>query len=254
MATAYPEIIKQTSPWPDDPRPIIFLLDTTSGIEGQLLTDWISAHKPAGAEAQIIQLSLGDDRKPLEVTPLLNALSEGADILVAPLRVAWTPSAGAVAAGPRLRDLIQGPERRPGFLRTRYTLFRHPERVHLIKGSPDGTETMAGRFAGKYAIAATSNREAFAIFIARQAAIVLDATERKLQGGRYKVPRYIAQSLRSNQILKDQMSTIATERGEPIGEITEELNEYFKEMISIPTSFWLDVWIKFCNFCLGLGY
>lgn len=254
MATAYPAIIDQNSPWPDDPRAIIFLLDTTSGIERQLLTDWINTHKPPGAEAQIIQLSLGDDRKPLEVTPLLNALSEGVDILVAPLRVAWTPSAGAIAAGPRLRDLIQGPERRPGFLRTRYTLSRHPERVHLIKGSPDGTDTMAGRFAGKYAIAASTNREAFAIFIARQAAIVLDATERKLQGGRYKVPRYIAQSLRSNQILKDQLSTIATDRGEPIGEIKEELNEYFKEMISIPTSFWLDVWIKFCNFCLGLGY
>ncbi len=56
--------------------------------------------------------------------------------------------------------------------------------VHRIKGSPDGTDTMAGRFAGKYAIAASANREAFAIFIARQAAIVLDATERKLQGGR----------------------------------------------------------------------
>lgn len=254
MATAYPEIIDRNSPWPDDQRPIIFLLDATSGTERQLLTDWISAHKPEGAEAQIIQLSLGDDRKPLEVTPLLNALAQDVDILVAPLRVAWTPSAGAVAAGPRLRDLIQGPERRPGPLRSRYTLFRHPERVHLIKGSPDGTETMAVRFAGKYAIEAKGNREAFAIFIARQAAIVLDATERKLQGGRYKVPRYIAQSLRSNQILKDQLANIATDRGEPIGEIKEELNEYFKEMISIPTSFWLDVWIKFCNFCLGLGY
>lgn len=254
MAKGYPEIIDRNSPWPDDPRPIIFLLDATSSIERQLLTDWISAHRPEGVEAIIVQLSLGDDRKPLEVTPLLNALSTETDILVAPLRVAWTPSAGAVAAGPRLRDLIQGPERRPGPLRSWYTLSRYPERVHLIKGSPDGTTTMSKRFAGKYALDATSNRQAFAVFIARQAAIVLDATERKLQGGRYKVPRYIAQSLRSNQVLKDQLSSIAADRSEPVAEVTEELNEYFKEMISIPTSFWLDVWIKFCNFCLGLGY
>ena len=80
IATAYPEIIDRNSPWPDDPRPIIFLLDATSGTERQLLTDWISTHRPEGAEAEVIQLSLGDDRKPREVTPLLNVLAQDVGI------------------------------------------------------------------------------------------------------------------------------------------------------------------------------
>lgn len=254
MAKSYSEIVHQASPWPEDSRPIIFLIDAASGLERQLLLDWIEAHRPLEAQASIVHLSLGDDRKPLEVGPLHDAISFNSDTLVAPLRVAWTPGDRAYAAGPRLIDLLQGPERRPGPLRARYTLKRHPERVHLVRGSPDGTDTMAQRFTGKYSMAASENGEAFAIFIARQAAIVLDATERKLQGGRYKVPRYIAQSLRSNQTLKDELAAIASERGEPKAEVTEEANEYFSEMISIPTSFWLDVWIKFSNFCLGLGY
>ncbi|MEK9542562.1 MAG: 1-acyl-sn-glycerol-3-phosphate acyltransferase [Luminiphilus sp.] len=254
MANHASDIVQRDSPWPDDDRPITFLLDASSGLERQLLVDWIEAHRPPGAEAKVVHLSLGDDRKPLEVTPLLNAIASGSNTLVAPLRVAWTPSDRAYAAGPRLIDLLQGPERRPGPLRARYILRRHPERVHLVRGSPDGTGTMAQRFSGKYNLDAEGHGEAFAIFVARQAAIVLDATERKLQGGRYKVPRYIAQSLRSNQTLKDQLFAIASERGEPRTEVIEEANEYFNEMISIPTSFWLDVWIKFSNFCLGLGY
>ena len=254
MANHAPDIVQRDSPWPDDDRPITFLLDASSSLERQLLVDWIEAHRPPGAEAKVVHLSLGDDRKPLEVTPLLNSIASGSNTLVAPLRVAWTPSDRAYAAGPRLIDLLQGPERRPGPLRARYILRRHPERVHLVRGSPDGTGTMAQRFSGKYNLDAEGHGEAFAIFVARQAAIVLDATERKLQGGRYKVPRYIAQSLRSNQTLKDQLFAIASERGEPRTEVIEEANEYFNEMISIPTSFWLDVWIKFSNFCLGLGY
>lgn len=254
MANHASDIVQRGSPWPDDDRPITFLLDASSGLERQLLVDWIEAHRPPGAEAKVVHLSLGDDRKPLEVTPLLNAIASGFDTLVAPLRVAWTPSDRAYAAGPRLIDLLQGPERRPGPLRARYILKRYPGRVHLVKGSPDGTDTMAQRFSGKYNLDAAGHGEAFAIFVARQAAIVLDATERKLQGGRYKVPRYIAQSLRSNQTLKDELFAIASERGEPRTEVIEEANEYFNEMISIPTSFWLDVWIKFSNFCLGLGY
>ena len=254
MANHASDIVQRDSPWPDDDRPITFLLDAGSSLERQLLVDWIETHRPPGAEAKVVHLSLGDDRKPLEVTPLLNAIASGSDTLVAPLRVAWTPSDRAYAAGPRLIDLLQGPERRPGPLRARYLLRRHPERVHLVRGSPDGTDTMAQRFSGKYNLDAAGHGEAFAIFVARQAAIVLDATERKLQGGRYKVPRYIAQSLRSNQTLKDQLFAIASERGEPRTEVIEEANEYFSEMISIPTSFWLDVWIKFSNFCLGLGY
>ena len=254
MANHASDIVQGDSPWPDDDRPITFLLDASSSLERQLLVDWIEAHRPPGAEAKVVHLSLGDDRKPLEVTPLLNAIASGSDTLVAPLRVAWTPSDRAYAAGPRLIDLLQGPERRPGPLRARYILRRHPERVHLVRGSPDGTDTMAQRFSSKYNLDAAGHGEAFAIFVARQAAIVLDATERKLQGGRYKVPRYIAQSLRSNQTLKDQLFAIASERGEPRTEVIEEANEYFNEMISIPTSFWLDVWIKFSNFCLGLGY
>ena len=254
MANHASDIVQRDSPWPDDDRPITFLLDAGSSLERQLLVDWIETHRPPGAEAKVVHLSLGDDRKPLEVTPLLNAIASGSDTLVAPLRVAWTPSDRAYAAGPRLIDLLQGPERRPGPLRARYILRRHPERVHLVRGSPDGTGTMAQRFSGKYNLDTQGHGEAFAIFVARQAAIVLDATERKLQGGRYKVPRYIAQSLRCNQTLKDQLFAIASERGEPRTEVIEEANEYFSEMISIPTSFWLDVWIKFSNFCLGLGY
>ena len=254
MASVRSELFHRESPWPDGERGVIFLLDAANDLERDLLLEWIEQHRPADARADSVLVSLGDDRKPLETKPLSNVLNAGGDLLVAPLRVAWTPSDSAYAAGPRLLDLLQGPERRPGTLRAKWILRRYPERVHLIRGLPDGTDAMASRFTAKYATPARENLDSFTIFVARQAAIVLDATERKLQGGRYKVPRYVAQSLRSQQSLKDQLYQVAEERGEPRSEVVEETNDYFREMISIPTSFWLDVWNRFCNFCLGLGY
>ena len=242
------------SPWPSDGRPAIFVLDTNRSLEQRLLENWIEHHRPDGAECHKVVLALGDDRKPLQSLGLSNAISSSGDAIVIPLRIAWTPSDKAYASGPRLRHLIQGPERRPGWLRGRRILKRHPERAHLIKGTPDTVTAMGGRFTSKYDLAPEQRPEDFAVFVARQAAIVLDMAERRLQGGRYKVPRYIAQSLRNNQEFKARLYDIANQEERSRSDVVGEVNEYFKEMISIPTSFWLDVWIKFCNVCLGLGY
>ncbi len=242
------------SPWPSDGRPAIFLLDTNSSLEQRLLEAWIEHHRPAEAACQQVVLALGDDRKPLQTLGLSNAISLSTEAIVIPIRIAWTPSDKAYASGPRLRHLIQGPERRPGWVRARRTLKRHPERVHLIKGAPDTVTAMGDRFLSKYDLAPEQRPEDFAVFIARQAVIVLDMAERKLQGGRYKVPRYVAQSLRNNQEFKARLYAIANQEERSRSDVVREVNDYFKEMISIPTSFWLDVWIKFCNVCLGLGY
>lgn len=251
----YDHFVKTSaSPWPNTATLPVFLLDANNSLEEKLLASWVEHHRPAGINAHQIILRLGDDRKPLQPVGLSNLLGGASDALVIPLRVAWTPSDKAYLSGPRLRHLIQGPERRPGSLRGRRTLKRHPERVHLIQGAPDTVSSMGERFCKKYEITPEQRPEEFAVFVARQAAIVLDNAERRLQGGRYKVPRYIAQSLRNNQEFKRRLYDIANQTERSRSDVMKEVNEYFKEMISIPTSFWLDLWIKFCNVCLGLGY
>ena len=78
--------------------------------------------------------------------------------------------------------------------------------------------------------------------------------ERRLQGGRYKVPRYVAESLRANRSYNEALDQLSEESGKSKTALMKEATEYMKEMISVPSMFWLDVWARFCNFCLGLGY
>jgi glycerol-3-phosphate O-acyltransferase len=242
------------SPSPEGQQPVIFLLDVDRRFDRNLLTHWIKAHPDPDREHVIVCLDLRDDRNPLAVEALIDALQRHPQACVAPLRLSWLQTDHAKKSGPRLRDVLRGGERRPPSWLCDQVARLNPERVHLTVGEPGATLDLADRFLAKTGLSAEAQREEFAVFIVRQAAVVLDIAERQLIGGRYKVPRYVHQSIRSNRAFKSGLRTIANEAQRSSKEVRSEANEYLKEMISIPTRFWLDVWAKLCEVCLGLGY
>ena len=242
------------SPSPQGQHPVIFLLDADRRFDRNLLTHWINAHPDPDREHVIVCLDLRDDRNPLAVEALIDALQRHPQACVAPLRLSWLQTDHAKKSGPRLRDVLRGGERRPPSWLCDRVARLNPERVHLTVGEPGATLDLADRFLAKTGLSAETQREEFAVFIARQAAVVLDIAERQLIGGRYKVPRYVHQSIRSNRAFKSGLRTIANEAQRSSKEVRSEANVYLKEMISIPTRFWLDVWAKLCEVCLGLGY
>ncbi|GIR71840.1 MAG: hypothetical protein CM15mP74_30910 [Halieaceae bacterium] len=242
------------SPSPGGQQPVIFLLDADRRFDRNLLTHWINAHPDPDREHVIVCLDLRDDRNPLAVEALIDALQRHPRACVAPLRLSWLQTDHAKTSGPRLRDVLRGGERRPPSWLCDRVARLNPERVHLTVGEPGATLGLADRFLTKTGLSAETQREEFAVFIARQAAVVLDIAERQLIGGRYKVPRYVHQSIRSNRAFKSGLRTIANEAQRSSKEVRSEANVYLKEMISIPTRFWLDVWAKLCEVCLGLGY
>ncbi len=75
-----------------------------------------------------------------------------------------------------------------------------------------------------------------------------------MQGGRYKVPVHVAGSLMANSGYNQAIDHLANESGTPREELVREARSYMREMVSTPRPFWLDVYAKFNNFCLGLGY
>jgi glycerol-3-phosphate O-acyltransferase len=242
------------NPWPASAEKVIFLLDTTRRFERQLLENWIALHANQSIDHTIELLDLRDDRKALNVAALAEALQQYPNATVAPLRVSWLRAERGTRSGPRLRDVLSGGERRPpGWLADRIARL-NPERVHLTIGEPGANTDLAARFQGKTGLSAANEPEDFALFVARQAAVVIDIAERQLIGGRYKVPRYVHQSIRNNRAFKAALLDIANDREQPSKAVRAEASEYLREMISIPTRFWLDVWAKLCGICLGLGY
>ncbi len=249
---------QQCDPWPVSDRPhVLFILDARNSFEQDVLRGWVQHHAPSGDNvfnAPHVCLDLGDDRRGIDATPLVTALALPEDTLVAPLRVAWVPSQEAIHSGPRLRDLLFGDPRHPKAWRGRKILKTAPERMHLLMGEPDTVANLRARFGRGHNVAEGDARRDFADFVARQAVVVLDLAERRLQGGRYKVPRQVAASLMASRGYNDALDTLAAQTGTPKAQLLKEAAGYMDEMVSRPSTFWLDVYAKFNQFCLGLGY
>ena len=252
------EKYEQSNPWPsrDDQR-VLFILDSRNSFEESLLKQWIRHHGKGGSEefdTPQVCLALGDDRKAIDSAQLVIALALPPDTLVAPLRIAWLPAAEDIDAGPRLRNLLFGDPRHPKAKRARQILAQAPERMHLLAGAPDSVANLRARFEHHHNIEDGDAQRDFAEFVGRQAALVLDIAERRLQGGRYKVPRHVAATLLSSPSFNEAVAQLAQQSGKAKSELMEEAAGYMAEMVSRPSTFWLDVYARFNKFCLGLGY
>jgi glycerol-3-phosphate O-acyltransferase len=246
------------NPWPRrEGQQVVFILDSRNSFEQKLLRDWIHHHTLDGSEefqAPQVSLSLADDRRSIDSAQLVIALALPDDTLVAPLRIAWLPGEADISAGPRLHHLLFGDPRHPKAGKGRKILSKHPERMHLIAGAPDSVANLRQRFERDHNTSDTRAQREFGDFVARQAALVLDIAERRLQGGRYKVPRHVANSLLASPGFNEAVAQLAKDSGKPKETLMAEAAGYMDEMVSRPSPFWLDMYARFNNFCLGLGY
>jgi glycerol-3-phosphate O-acyltransferase len=249
----------ENNPWPArDGEKVLFILDARNRFEQEILQRWIHHHTRSGSDefhAPQVCVDLGDDRGGIDSAQLVVALALPGDTLVTPLRVAWQPSPEKINSGPRLRDLVFGDPRHPSARRGRRILARFPERMHLLSGLPDTVDNLRRRFENHHNIEeGEAQQKAFADYVARQASLVLDMAERKLQGGRYKVPRHVAANLLASQEYNEAIDRLARESGRDREELLREARGYMDELVSVPSTFWLDFFARFNNFCLGLGY
>ncbi|MEH6582281.1 MAG: glycerol-3-phosphate 1-O-acyltransferase [Halioglobus sp.] len=245
----------QSSPLPQPgSQRVIFILDARNRFEQGILEQWIRHYHYDASQSEQVVIPLGDDRKGINSVFLSSALSAADSAQVMPLRITWLPPESVINSGPRIRDLVFGDPRRPNAKRGRKILNEQSERMHLVVGQPDSVINLRQRFSEQDSGDDGSNVEIFAAFAARQAALVLDIAERRLQGSRYKVPRYVAESLRASPSYNEAVEALAKETGKTKSELMKEASTYMKEMISVPRTFWLDFYARFNNFCLGLGY
>ncbi len=247
---------QQCNPWHVPGQQTLFILDTRNSYEQGILQGWINHHELDDHKDSLplVCLDLGSDRHGIDSTALSEALKLPADTLVTPLRVAWLPSEEDINAGPRLRDLIFGDPRRPSASRGRSIVKKSPQRMHLLDGKPDSVANLRARFEEHHTTESTDAQRGFSDFVARQAAVVLDLAERRLQGGRYKVPRHVAANLMASSGYNSALDKLASDTDVTKEELQTEAHGYMDEMVSRPSTFWLDFYAKFNKFCLGLGY
>ncbi len=246
----------KVSPWPtDDTSNVLIVLDAAHRVEQQHLEAWLERERVKRAYSGTVEhvvLPLAESPENLPAATLFGVPNVSDDTLVVPARVVWLKGLDVKGTTPRLRDLLFGSPRRPGPMRARYILKRHPMRAKCISGKPATFAELRQRL--EHRLGATPDRDQLAQFIAGQASIALDIAERRLRGSRYKVPRHVAHNLKSRREFIDALADLSAQTGRSVSDLQAEADDMFKELISVPQAFWLDVSYLLNRKISTLGY
>lgn len=234
---------------------VLYILDAGHRVEEELLRDWINEQHEAisfaGAARQVV-VPIARSPENIPTRALVGALELPPETLIIPVRVAWMTSVDEKSVTPRLRDLLWGNPRKPGQARARRILGRHPERVHCVAADAATLEELRQRYARSRGESASASQ--LADFVAGQAGLALDIAVRRLRGGRYKVPRQVANNLQASPQFRTGLQQLSAELGRPMADLQRETAEIMKELISIPRTFWLDVMGMLNRKIISLGY
>ena len=237
----------------------LFILDARHGVDRRILTDWVHATWGEAAVGRAdegpirwVSLPIADGDEALPLAPLAAALAADPGQLVVPLRVAWRIPDFETRRSLSVRQLLFGDPRNPGALRARMILSRDRRRAQILMGEAASVADLQSRFA---CLAPDSRADqdadgAFAGFVARQAGLALDIAERGVRGSRYKVPRFVAASLRTNPRFR---AALAAMGGDAVA-LRKEAAGYMQELIARPSALFLDLRARFDRFMFGSGY
>jgi glycerol-3-phosphate O-acyltransferase len=233
----------------------LFIIDARNRVERQHLLDWLHGTWGEIGRDEYVVLPLSDEDEGLRLDALTGRLeAAGADCLVIPVRIAWRISQFDKDRPLRFRDLLGGDPRMPGALRARLILLRSKRRAQCLLGEPATVAVLSERFARAIGGADSDPAAGFAAWVARQATLTLEVEERGVRGTRYKVPRFVADSIAASPRFRSEIAELATEQDRPPRELMAEARKYMKELISTPSALFLDLRARLERFMMTQGY
>ena len=166
------------------------------------------------------------------------------DPLLTPVGLAWLPpERGGVRRGSVVDLLTLVNPRRPSVRRQRRILDTDPARSRLVVGAPARLSELRDRFA---TVTGTSPLDgAFGPFVARQGRLALEREERALAGGRYKVPRLVAEEISQSARFSGAVDELARTLGEPASKVMHQATTALEEMVASHGRLAIDVWDQF---------
>jgi len=237
--------------------PKLFVIDARNRVERRHLLDWLHtsmAEGGPGGKLNWVSLPISDERAKMRLGGLAEKLKDNPDTMVVPVRIAWRIPNFEKSRAVKMRHVIFGDPRNPGSFRARSILLRDKRRAHCLTGQPATINELEQSFAELSKDYDQTDNMEFAAFVVRQAGLVLDIAERGLRGRRYKVPRHVADGLRSDARFRTAMTTLAGETGQSEVALYEQASKYMKELIARPSPLFIDMKAKLDRFMLSQGY
>eukprot|EP01013_Petalomonas_cantuscygni_P008560 TRINITY_DN2128_c0_g1_i2.p1 TRINITY_DN2128_c0_g1~~TRINITY_DN2128_c0_g1_i2.p1 ORF type:complete len:781 (+),score=144.05 TRINITY_DN2128_c0_g1_i2:1366-3708(+) len=237
--------------------PKLFVIDARNGVERRYLLNWIQTSMPdvgSGEKLNWVSLPISDERAKMRLGRLEEKLKESPDTLVVPVRIAWRIPNFEKSRAVKMRHVIFGDPRNPGAFRARSILLRNKRRAQCLIGQPATIGELKQNFAELSKDYDQTETTEFSAFVVRQAGLVLDIAERGLRGRRYKVPRHVADGLRSDARFRAAMTKLSGETGKSEAALYEQAAKYMKELIARPSPLFIDMKAKLDRFMLSQGY
>jgi glycerol-3-phosphate O-acyltransferase len=233
------------------------VIDARNGVERRYLLNWIQTSMPdvgSGEKLNWVSLPISDERAKMRLGRLEEKLKESPDTLVVPVRIAWRIPNFEKSRAVKMRHVIFGDPRNPGAFRARSILLRNKRRAQCLIGQPATIGELKQNFAELSKDYDQTETTEFSAFVVRQAGLVLDIAERGLRGRRYKVPRHVADGLRSDARFRAAMTKLSGETGKSEAALYEQAAKYMKELIARPSPLFIDMKAKLDRFMLSQGY
>lgn len=207
---------------------LLFVLDTEGRAEQSAVLEALGTRfaNMARPDGNWVSLPLSGEGDPAGLASLDAKLSEAGECLVVPARGGRSWRARVQAA--RADDCVVAKSATLADLRHRFDAQVAP---HLRDG-----------------------RHAFAEFVARQAALALDAAERGGRASRYKTPRFVRRTIEAGHDFQSRIRDLAAGLGRGTADVSSEARGYFDELIPRPTRFMIDLRARFDRFMMRLGY
>jgi glycerol-3-phosphate O-acyltransferase len=167
-------------------------------------------------------------------------LSEPDDAPIAPVRVAWLPPGRDGDRRWRRRDLLRlHPQFGVSARERERILATEHDRCRILVGEAARPSELGRRIRARSASRAPHDLPAF---IASQAKLTLDRSERSLTGARYKMPSDVAEHMAGSRRFEDGISGLAADLGRSPADVRAEALGYLQEMASTQSQLAIELW------------
>ena len=242
--------------WPiDEGVPVVFLLDAHSSVERDLLQGWIDRHAPDEVRVDTYYIPTSRHGKRTKIEPRLEErLVEDDNPLLAPLRVAWLPEERDGQRRVRPADFLAlGDPRDPNLVRQRWVRSFSSERIRIVQAEPADKSTLEEQWedpGGRGPAEGTT----FAESVSLKAWLALERAERALRGTRYKVPKFLGETLFRSRGFQQGVAELAEAEGVQIETMRKRTAGYLKEIAATHSPFFIDAATGLMRWIVSLGY
>ncbi len=244
VTTKHTDTDAEHAHWPQDAGPFLVLVDASSRLESELISAWVT-EAAASTDTPITVLALPPSRRRRPFSRVDVAigkrLAQDDDPLCIPLRVVWLVNERDGSREVKLSDLLKiGDPRDPNFVLQRIILARHRDRCRVIVGEPARRSELEKRWRapkGRGPADGTTLGE----FVALQAWMALERTERHIRGLRYKVPRFLREDLFWSRPFQVGIKRLALAEGKPVKRFQIRTGRYLKEMAAQHSPYVIDI-------------